>query len=60
MSTANVKSELMSIAEHLPESASYTDVMYELYVRMKITGGQQAADEGHVITHDEVKHRFSK
>ena len=60
MSIVNVKSDLKSIADHLPESASYSDAMYELYVRMKISRGQQAADEGHVISHDEVKHRFVK
>ncbi len=30
-----IKSDLKYIAEHLPADASYSDAMYELYVRMK-------------------------
>lgn len=56
----NVKSDLKSIAEHISPNASYADAMYELYARMKIVQGKQAADEGRVVPHDEVKKRFSK
>ena len=56
----NIKSDLKSIAEHISPNASYADVMYELYVRMKIVQGKQAADEGRVVSHDEVKKKFSK
>ena len=55
-----VKSELLAIAEKLPDEASYNDAMYELYVRMKIVEGRKAADEGRVISHDEVKSQFTK
>ncbi len=60
MTTATIKSELRAIAERIPDSASYDDAMYQLYVRMKLAKGKQAADEGRVVSHDEVKHRFSK
>lgn len=60
MIMSNVKSDLRSIAEHISPSASYADAMYELYVRMKIVQGKQAADEGRVVPHEEVKKRFSK
>lgn len=60
MATANVKADLKQIADHLPETASYADAMYELYVRMKVSRGKQAADEGRVISHEEVKRRFTK
>jgi predicted transcriptional regulator len=60
MADANIKSDLKQIAEHLPASASYADAMYELYVRMKISHAKQAADEGRVIPHEEVKRRFVK
>ena len=60
MTTATLKSELHEIADHLPGTASYGDAMYELYVRMKIARGRQAAEEGRVIPHDEVKRRFVK
>jgi predicted transcriptional regulator len=60
MADANIKTDLKQIAEHLPASASYADAMYELYVRMKIAHAKQAADEGRVISHEEVKRRFVK
>ena len=60
MSVATIKTELRDIADHIPESASYTDVMYELYVRMKITKARHAAEEGLIVSHDEVKQKFLK
>ena len=60
MSRTTVKTDLREIAERIPESASYADAMYELYVRMKIAKTKQAADEGRVVAHDEVKSRFAR
>jgi hypothetical protein len=60
MNAVTMKSELRDIADRIPDSASYSDAMYQLYVRMKIAKGRRAADEGHVIPHDEVKRRFVK
>ena len=59
MKAENIKSELKSIAERLPEGASYTDAMYAIYVRMKIAEGKKAAEEGRVVPHEEVKRKFS-
>jgi len=58
MSTKSVKSELRDIARHIPESATYTDAMYELYVRMKVAKGRQAADEGRVVSHESARRRL--
>ena len=60
MSVATIKSELRDIADRIPDSASYGDAMYELYVHMKIAKGKQAAKDGRVVPHDEVKRRFAK
>ena len=60
MSVTTIKSELRDIADRIPDSASYNDAMYQLYVRMKIAKGKQAADEGRVVPHDDVKRRFAK
>lgn len=60
MSVATIKAELRDIADHIPESASYGDVMYELYVRMKVAKGRQAAEEGRIVSHDDVKRKFLK
>jgi predicted transcriptional regulator len=53
-----VKQEVRDLVEKLPEEATWDDVMYELYVRQKIAAGIQAADEGRVVPHEEVKRRF--
>ena len=60
MSAVTMKSELRDIADRIPDSASYGDAMYQLYVRMKIAKGKRAADEGQGVPHDEVKRRFVK
>jgi len=60
MDATKVRTDLRTIADRLPESASYADAMCEFYVRMKIAHGMQAAEEERVISHDEVKRRFSK
>jgi predicted transcriptional regulator len=44
--------------EHLPEQATWDDIMYELYVKQKIEAGLQAADEGRVVPHEEAKRRL--
>jgi predicted transcriptional regulator len=54
-----VKEELARLIERLPDKATWDDVMYEIYVRQKIEEGLKAADEGHLISHEEVKKRFS-
>lgn len=60
MNAVTMKTELRDIADRIPDSASYGDAMYELYVRMKIAKGKKAADEDRVVPHDEVKRRFVK
>lgn len=59
MNATTIKSELMDIARQTPDSATYGDAMYELYVRMKVARGKKAADDGRVVPHAEVKRRFA-
>ncbi len=58
MIAKTVKSELRDIAKRIAPSATYSDAMYELYVRMKIAKGRQAADEGRVVPHEEARRRL--
>ncbi|HEV2846928.1 MAG TPA: hypothetical protein VG477_18880 [Thermoanaerobaculia bacterium] len=55
---STVKEEARDVIEKLPEHATWDDLMYELYVRQKIAAGIQAANEGRVVSHEEVKRRF--
>ena len=50
-----VKEEAKRLIEKLPDDATWDDVMYEVYVRQKIDAGLTAAEEGRVVSHDDVK-----
>ena len=53
-----LREEAARLLDRLPDNATWDDLMYEIYVRRKIDEGLQAADEGRVIPHEEVKKRF--
>ncbi len=55
----SMKTEAEQLVRSLPEQASWDDLMYEIYVRQKIEQGLRAAEEGRVVTHDEVRRRFA-
>lgn len=55
---SGVKEEALKLIDGLPEEASWDDVIYQMYVRKKIEKGIEAADEGRVVAHDEVKRQF--
>ncbi len=55
---ATVKEEAKRLVEELPEEATWNDLMYEIYVRQQIEEGIKAADEGRVLSHEEVRQRF--
>ena len=54
MPTANIKQSLHSLAEQLPENATWKDVLYEAYVR------QEIAASGEFASDDDVKSAFAK
>lgn len=53
-----VKEEAKKIIDKLPEQSTWDDIMYEFYVKQKLSVALKAAEEGRVISHDEVKKRF--
>jgi len=53
-----VKDEAKKLIDSLPEQATWDDIMYEFYVKKKISIALEAADEGRVVSHEEVKKRF--
>jgi len=56
---STVKDEIRKLAEQLPDSATWDEVMYEIYVRQKIADGEIAIAEGRTLPHAEVKKRFT-
>ena len=55
-----VKEEAKELIEHLPEQATWDDIMYQIYVRQKIEVGLKAATEGRVVPHTDVKRMFTQ
>lgn len=54
----SVKEMAREVIEHLPDTATFDDLMYEFYVRQKIETGLKAVNEGRTISHDEAKKRL--
>lgn len=54
----SAKQTAHQLIDHLPDSATLEDIMYELYVRQKIEDGLRELDEGKGIPHEEVKRRL--
>ncbi len=53
-----VKEEAQKLIDALPEDTSWDDLIYQMYVRKKIAKGIEAAEQGHVVVHEEVKKQF--
>ena len=53
------KEAAKKLIDRLPETASWDDIIYELYVKKRIAEGLAALDGGDVVSHEEVEKRFS-
>lgn len=58
--SGNAKAHAREIIDRLPESATWDDVMYELYVRESIDVGLADVAAGRTIPHDQVRARLSE
>lgn len=50
----NIKTEARQLVEGLPESATWDDLAYEVYVRASIEAGIADADAGRTMSHEEA------
>jgi hypothetical protein len=55
---SSIKNEARRIVDQLPETASWEDLIYRLYVRQSIEAGLKDADEGRVESLEEVRRSF--
>lgn len=55
---ATPKQAAKELIEHLPDQASWNDIMYELYAKQKIEAGLKAVAEGRTVPHEDVKRRL--
>jgi predicted transcriptional regulator len=54
----SVKEMARELIELLPDTATFDDLMYEIYVRQKIEAGLKAVNEGRTLSHDEARKRL--
>ncbi|MBI5460758.1 MAG: hypothetical protein HY941_01055 [Gammaproteobacteria bacterium] len=55
---ATPKQAAKELIEHMPDQASWNDIMYELYVKQKIEAGLKAVAEGRTVPHEDIKRRL--
>ena len=58
MHTITIKEEAQKIIDNLPDESTWSDLMYEIYVRREIELGLADIDAGRTIEMDEVKKMF--
>lgn len=54
----SIKPDARQLVESLPESATWDDLAYEVYVRQAIEIGLAEADAGRTVSHDEAVARI--
>ncbi len=54
-----VKAEAIKLVQGLPESATWDDVMYRIYVRQKIEAGLADLEAGRVHAHEAIRKEFA-
>ena len=50
----NIKPEAERLVAGLPESATWDDLAYEIYVRQAIEAGVTEADSGRTVSHEDA------
>ena len=54
----NIKPGARALVESLPDSATWDDLAYEVYVRQAIELGLEDAEAGRTVAHDEAMARI--
>jgi hypothetical protein len=58
MQTQSIKEQAHQLLDNLPESATWEDVMYRIYVRQAVEAGVNDSDQGRTIDVKEVRKKF--
>jgi hypothetical protein len=57
---ATIRDNVIEMIRRMPDDATVTDIMAELYVRQKIDIGLQQLDAGKSLSQEEVEQRLSR
>ena len=58
MQIENVKEKAHKLLNNLPDSATWEDLMYRIYVREAIEAGLKDSDQGKTVDVSEVRKKF--
>ncbi len=58
MQTESIKKQAYRLLDTLPDSATWEDLMYRIYVRQAIEAGLKDSDDGRTVDVKEVRKRF--
>lgn len=58
MQTETIKQKAHQLLDNLPDSATWEDLMYRIYVREAIEAGIKDSEEGRTVDVKEVRKRF--
>jgi predicted transcriptional regulator len=59
MTGASIKQRILEAVQQLPPDATIEDAMERLYFLAKVERGLADADAGRVVSHEDVRARFS-
>jgi predicted transcriptional regulator len=54
----NIKADARQLVEALPDTATWDDLAYEVYVRQAVETGLADADAGRTVSHDDAVARI--
>ncbi len=57
---ATAKEEVRKLLDQIPDDSSFEDIQYHIYVREKIERGIKDAEEGRILSQEEVERRMLK
>jgi hypothetical protein len=58
MQTASIKEEAKRLIDSLPSNSTWSDLMYEIYVRREIESGLEDLEAGRFKFHEDVRKLF--
>ena len=58
MQTESIKEKAHQLLDNLPDTATWEDLMYRIYVREAIEAGINESDQGRVLEVKEVRRKF--
>lgn len=55
-----LKQQALDAIAQLPDDADVEEIMYRLYVLDKIRKGREAVEQGHTVSHEELKREIEQ